>query len=112
MTANKRTAASGSVEQTIEQLQQRFEQLNRQKIQAETKHEAAQQALQRLKHEAREKYGTDDVSQLQEKLAAMQAENERKRAQYQTDLDKIEIELTAIEARFQAAENAGGNGDK
>ena len=98
---SKSVAANG--QQTIEQLQERFKKLDKQKIQAETTLKLARDQLESLQKDAREKYGTDDLTELQAKLEAMQAENEQKRAAYQTDLERIESELAAVEQRFAAA---------
>jgi hypothetical protein len=100
------TKAIQNGQQTIEQLQDRYQLLNKRKIQAETNLENARQQLMKLQEEARTKYGTDDVAQLREKLAAMKAENERKRADYQTQLEKIEADLAAVEQKFSATEAA------
>jgi chromosome segregation ATPase len=109
--ATHKAAAGGAVlgdgQQTIEQLQQRYEQLNRQKIQCETKLESAREQLENLKREAREKYGTDDLGDLQAKLEQMKADNEQKRAAYQADLDRIEGELAQVEQNFQVTEASG-----
>jgi hypothetical protein len=59
-----------------------------------------------LKKEAREKYGTDDLNTLREKLDAMKAENEEKRMNYQAELDRIETELKSVEEKFASSETA------
>jgi chromosome segregation ATPase len=91
-------------QQSIEALQERFQQLNKRKIQAETSLDLARQQLETLKSEAREKFGTDDVAELRAKLDAMKADNERKRHEYQAALDKIETDLAEVEANFAATE--------
>lgn len=93
-------------QQTIEQLQQRYNALHIRKIQAETTLQNAEKQLQQLQREAREKYGTDDLEQLQQQLQKMREENEARRSSYQEDLDRLESELTAVETRFQAAVDA------
>ena len=98
---SKSVAANG--QQTIEQLKERFKKLDTQKIQAETTLKLARGQLESLQKDAREKYGTDDLAELQAKLEAMQAENEQKRAAYQADLERIESELASVEQRFAAA---------
>jgi hypothetical protein len=99
--------------QSIEQLQTRYQTLNTRKIQAEAHLESATKQLDALKKEAREKYGTDDVGQLREKLAAMAKENEEKRRAYQSALDQIERDLKVVEDKFAAAEApAADNGAK
>jgi len=97
-------AAPPAGQQTIEQLQQRYEKLNKQKIQCETKLDSAKADLDKLQREAREKYGTDDLAELQTKLQQMKADNEQKRAQYQADLDRIETDLDRVEKNFQTTE--------
>jgi hypothetical protein len=107
-TDTKPAASAG--EQTIEQLQQRYQELNRKKIQAETQRDSATKRLDELKAQAREKYGTDDVAKLQEKLGEIINENARKRAKYQKDLDKIEKGLADVETKFSEAAVIPGDG--
>src|ERR1700676_978925 len=92
--------------QSIEALQDRYRDLHTKKIQAETKLTNARDRLDELKREAREKFKTDDVGELQKMLATMLEENEAKRAQYQAHLDQIETELAAVELKFAAEETA------
>lgn len=99
-TASK-VAATG--EQSIEELQQRYQGLHTRKIQAETQRDAAKQRLEELKSQAQAKYGTDDLAQLRTKLAEMIAENARKRSAYQADLDRIEQGLAEVERKFADA---------
>ncbi len=87
--------------QTIERLTQRYNQLNTKKIEAETNLKSARKQLEELQKEARETYGTDDLEALQQKLAEMEAENEKKRADYQATLDRIETDLDAVEEKYR-----------
>ena len=96
--------------QTIEELQARYQKLQQEKIRAETKRENAEQQLSELKAEALETYGTDDIEALKKKLEEMKAENEQKRADYQAHLDKIESDLSEVEAKFGGEEPDGGEG--
>ncbi|MGI8979520.1 MAG: hypothetical protein ACR2FY_09865 [Pirellulaceae bacterium] len=91
--------------QSIEDLQKRYQQLDRQKTVADTNLTNATKRLDELKKEGREKYGTDDVEELRRKLDSMKSENDAKRRQYQADLDRIEKELAAVEQKFAASEN-------
>lgn len=100
-TTSSATGATG--EQTIEELQRRYQGLHTKKIQAETQRAAAKQRLDELKSQARDKYGTDDLGQLRTKLDEMIAENARKRAAYQAELDKIESGLADVERQFAEA---------
>lgn len=87
-------------EQSIEQLQQRYEKLHTKKIQTEANLENARKQLEQLKREALEKYGTDDLEELRVKLEAMTTENEKKRRDYQVQLDGIEKDLANVERNF------------
>jgi hypothetical protein len=93
-------AASRAEPQTIEQLQHRYSQLHRQQIEADANLKNAQKHLEALREEARQKYQTDDLDTLRQKLADMKQENERKRKEYQDKLDRIEAELEAVEQNF------------
>lgn len=95
--------AASNGQQSIEELQQRYAKLHTKKIQADTNLDNARKRLADLQQEAREKYGTDDLAELKQKLADMQAENEAKRAAYQQDLQRIESELADVEQKFAAA---------
>lgn len=102
MAANSKAVAANG-QQTIEELQKKYESLNNRKFQAEAELKSASNQLAALQKDAREKYGTDDLAELQAKLKAMQEDNEQKRATYQTDLERIESDLAAVEQRFEAA---------
>lgn len=95
--------------QTIGELQDRYQKLQAEKVRAETNRENAEKRLAELKAEAREKYGTDDVAELEAQLTEMKAENERKRAEYQSHLDRIESDLAAVEARFDGDDPEAGS---
>ncbi len=90
--------------QSIEDLQSRYQKLNTRKIQAETNLGNAKKQLEQLQQEARDKYETDDLAALRNKLDAMKAANEKKRRDYQQQLDRIESELHTVEQRFAAPE--------
>jgi SMC interacting uncharacterized protein involved in chromosome segregation len=88
-------------QQGIEELQQRYQSLHAQRITAEADLKNAQKRLDELKQEARAKYGTDDVEELQRKLQAMREENEQKRSAYQAELDRIEDALGEVEQSYE-----------
>ena len=90
--------------QGIEELQQRYQSLNAKRITAEADLKNAQKRLDELRQEARAKYGTDDIEQLERKLQAMREENEQKRSAYQAELDRIEDALAEVENRFEPAD--------
>jgi len=98
--AQTQNNTDASEKQSIEQLQERYQDLQKRKIQAETQRSGAEERLEELKKKAREKYGTDDLEELKTKLEQMKAENEKKRAKYQADLDKIDEGLRQVETKF------------
>lgn len=99
-------------EQSIEQLQDRYQKLHKRQIQAETNLDRAKEQLDALKQEARDKYATDDLEQLRAKLEAMKRENEEKRKNYQAELESIEQNLAEVESNFTAAETSSGSGEE
>lgn len=98
-----RAAVSIGEAQTIETLRERHKSLEQKRIVAETNRSNAEKRLSELKDEAKTLFGTDDLGKLGEMLAAMVAENERKRAEYQQTLDEIEGDLSAVEAKYKEA---------
>lgn len=97
--------------QSIEQLRDRYEDLNQQKIVFQTKRDTALEQLNKLKASALEQYGTDDVEQLRNKLAQMKKENEKLRSKYQQSLDQIESQLDEIQENFEnETASSPGNG--
>jgi len=110
---SKAKTETASSEQTIEQLQARYRDLNTKKIQAETHLTNATDQLTKLKEESRQKFGTDDVAELRKKLEAMKIENEEKRKSYQAQLDQIESNLSEVEKKFAMADvSEGGSGEE
>ncbi len=89
-----------SEKQSIDQLKQRYTVLHERKIKASATLDHAREQLEKLQKQAREQYGTDNIEELRAKLAAMEAENERRRAEYQADLERIETELATVEEKF------------
>lgn len=81
----------------IETLRTRYDALNKKKIEAETKRQAAEDNLTRLKEQARKNFGTDNLDELRKQLAELKAENERRRADYQAHLEQIEARLAEVE---------------
>jgi hypothetical protein len=104
MAATKQTLFAGEV-QSMEQLQARYRQLHNRQIEAKANLKNAERQLAELRREAVEKYGTDSLDDLREKLARMKTENETKRHDYQASLDKIESDLADVEREFNDAES-------
>ena len=86
--------------QTIEELRAHYQELSNKRIEAGANLKTANQTLEQLKEEARRLWGTDDVYDLERKLAAMREENERKRTEYQQHLETIETQLREVDERF------------
>lgn len=101
---------SGRARQSMDELKQRYEKLHRKKIQAEANLDNARKQLEELKEQARKEYGTDDIGALKQKLEQMQAENERRRAEYQQKLDRVESDLSAVEEKYKNADSQESSG--
>ena|ERR1700678_1710109 len=86
--------------QSIEELRKRYDDLNTKKITAEANHKNAQKQLDDLKAAAKAQWNTDNLDELRKKLKEMEDENERKRSEYQGQLDKIEAELKDVDQKF------------
>lgn len=92
--------------QTIKELQERFNDLQHQRTRVDTNRENSEKQLAALKEEAREKFGTDDLKQLEKQLKKLVAENEKQRETYQNQLDEIEMSLVEIEEKFADSDEA------
>lgn len=82
---------------SIEDLTAQYGKLNERKIQADTQLKTATEQLKSLQKEAVDNFGTSDIEELQTKLAAMEAENEERRSEYQTLLEGIAADLAKVE---------------
>ena len=91
---------------TIEQLRKRYDALNNEQIRADANYKNAKKALDELKAMASTQYGTDDLESLRGKLKEMEAENDRKLADYQQHLDTIEANLKDVNQKFAQPEGA------
>lgn len=87
----------------IELLRKRYQELDRKRTTVQAHLEAATKRLEELKDAARKQFGTDDLAELEKKLAAMKADNDRRRAEYRDHLDKIQQSLDDIERNHRAA---------
>lgn len=85
----------------IEELRKRHDSLRTVQIQAQTNLENIHAELDRLKEQARTEFGTDDVDVLAERLAKLEAENLKARADYDVALKAIESKLAEIEKESQ-----------
>jgi esterase/lipase len=94
---------SNEPQQDIEKLRKRYADLNKQKITAEANLATSTRTLENLKKEAMEKYESDDIESLRNKLKEMKEENERKREGYQKHLTEIEAQLADVEAQHANA---------
>lgn len=95
----EKTPKTGEVAE-IEKLKQRYAELDRARTTAQANLENAQKQLDEAKAEARNQYGTDDLAVLRQKLADMQAENERKQTDYRRHLDEVTAKLAEVEKSF------------
>jgi predicted nucleic acid-binding Zn-ribbon protein len=85
---------------SIDDLKKRYEMLRDRKVTAEANLKTSTDELERVKLEAREQYGTDDLAKLEAKLEEMKQENQRKRTEYQGLLKQVEDKLAAVEKEF------------
>ncbi|WP_299468902.1 hypothetical protein [uncultured Gimesia sp.] len=88
----------------IEALTERFQKLRDRKIESASNLKNAQQSLDKLKQQALEEYGINQLDELKAKLQQIKDENARKRAEYHQSLDEIEAELSKIEAAHNATD--------
>ncbi len=108
MTTKKTVAAAlPSGQLSIEQLQTKYEELNRRKIQAETRFRDASDQLAALRSQSLAMWGTEDLDELKLKLVKLQEENEARRAKYQSDLLSIEARLQEVDEKYQTIREAG-----
>ena len=89
--------------ESIEQLRERYDRLNHRKTEAQTLLKQAESELERLRAEAKEKFGTDDLDELKKKLAEIEAENLRRREAYQKQLDSIDAALKEVDKKYEEA---------
>lgn len=97
------TDNSDGVVQTIEELTERYQRLNEQKIQAQRDLHNARKRLDELKAKAKQEYDTDDLDELNRLLDEMKRKNEEDRINYQASLDTIESQLGEIEETYDSA---------
>jgi hypothetical protein len=81
----------------IEQLRKKHKELETKKIAAEANLHNAETQLHALKQQALERWGTDDLAELKQKLEDMKTDNEKKRAAYQDHIQGIENRLAEVE---------------
>ena len=82
--------------QSLEQLTKRFRDLEERKIRNQAVLGETEKQLEDLLHEAEQMFGTREIDELQLKLTQMENENEKKRADYQKQLNQIEQSLESI----------------
>lgn len=90
--------ATSNQPKSMEALQKQYNGLRDKKIAAEANLETSEGNLKKLRKQARDSYGSDDLDELRKKLDEMKVENERKRAEYQKHLTEIENQLAQVEA--------------
>ena len=108
MTAKKSTITTLPPGQlSIEQLQTKYDELNRRKIEAETRFRDASDQLGTLRSQSLATWGTEDLDELKLKLVKLQEENEARRAKCQSDLLSIEAKLQEVEEKYQSVRETG-----
>lgn len=90
----------------IEVLKAKHRKLNEKRIATEANLKTAEARLADLKREALEKWQTDDLETLKQKLEQLKLENEAKRAAYQQHIEQVEARLTEVETDFAKAQSS------
>lgn len=93
----------------LDRLRSRYEQLRKRRIEAGRDLEHATKRLESLQREARDAYGTDDIAELRERLAALRAENARRVADYEAHLVEVEAAVRDAEVDHR---DAGGEDER
>ncbi|MBI3411388.1 MAG: hypothetical protein HY040_23930 [Planctomycetes bacterium] len=89
---------SSNQPKSMDVLQKQYNNLRDKKIAAEANLETSEGNLKKLRKQACDSYGSDDLEDLRKQLDHMKVENERKRAEYQAHLSEIENQLAQVEA--------------
>src|SRR5690606_9852337 len=82
----------------FEDLKKRHDNLRAEKSRVEGQAEVQEKNLESLRRQAEEQFGTSDLAELEAKLDAMRAENERKLAEYADSLEGSERSLEALDS--------------
>jgi hypothetical protein len=90
--------------QSIAELQKRYESFMAEKVKYETQRDSAADELAKLKKQAMEQFGSDDIGKLEKMLADMKTENEKRTREYQASLDKIDQNLKDVRDSFAESE--------
>ena len=97
-----------SEQQAFDKLRVRYDALSHERTRIDAQREAAQKQLDEMRESARTQFGTDDLEELEKKLADMRKQNEEKRAKYEASLDEIETKLKEVEGQFDSDETNTG----
>ena len=93
----------GDKPKSIEQLREAYARLEAARQRAQTELARAEERLKVGREDAKARFGSDELEELQQKLQAWTAENETRRTKYQAELEAIETELKNIQAAAEAA---------
>jgi F0F1-type ATP synthase membrane subunit b/b' len=93
----KRTPDTQAIVQRLAAATRKAEDLTRRKATVEARLDEARKTYKRLADAAREKYGTDDLATLEQKLREMEEENARKVEQFEADLSRAEQQIAEAE---------------
>ena len=95
---NERSAA----QKKMESLQAEYEKLRQAKIRAEADRENAEARLAELEAEATQSFGTADPGELSQKLADLEAENEKRTAEYEKHIRELSSAVSKVEAEVRS----------
>lgn len=93
------TNRDAQLEQELNGLRRRYEQLRDQKVRTEQQVADLSGRLEGLKEQAEAQYSTSDPEELQALLDEKRAQNEQVVAEYREHIDQIQADLAAVESR-------------
>jgi len=85
------------VEQELGELRRRYELLHEKRVRTEQDMSNLSRQLDTLREQAMERYGTSDISELQQLLEEKRQQNERLVAEYKEHITTIQNDLLTVE---------------
>ena len=82
---------------SIEQLTQRYKQLDEARVRAAANLETALDQLKQMEAEAQQQFGTSDIDALNQQLRQLESENQKKLVEYEQHLNQVQADLDDVE---------------
>lgn len=93
-------------QEKIKELQEKSTKIIEGAIQVNTKIEAAQENLEKIKQISREKFGTDNLEELNKMLKDWEVENQNKYLEYKESVESLEKELNEKNALIKQIQSS------